>query len=442
MLRRISLVFLLLFSLTALAAPNAIRMAYNFTTVSQTVVFNSAMQAGGTFTLSTQAMDGGGRAPGDPFTIKMVFYNSSNAIVNTAQLSNTLVYGATTPATYTTTTTNCGGSCANVSYVKVEFYGKDGGYWAGNYGPYIINPSLSFNGGPNILYNPDFGIYGTNGFAQGWTSTAGWQNCALYSGSATCVVNNGAPVNGGTYSASGGSTSGSSGGYVAAPPAPTYSSSITTAQQTRKNSETTQRQAQSGNEIQIEQIGDNNSFTIRQGVASTGKNRIELYANGNSNTLNINQGYTPSGTATNDSNNHYQYWNITGSSNGVTTQQSGSSSSQFMEGTISGSNNTIDLRQTTGGNKVLFFNANGSSNNVTATQSGTGNHYLDIKLNGNGHSVNALQDGTGNHAATIDLTNGGGASSVNLNQTGSTAQVYSIQQTCTNPAGCSVSVTQ
>jgi hypothetical protein len=91
---------------------NAIKMGYNFVTVSQTVVFNSAMQAGGTFTLSTQAMDGGGRAPGDPFTIKMVFYNSSNAIVNTAQLSNTLVYGATTPATYTTTTTNCGGSCA------------------------------------------------------------------------------------------------------------------------------------------------------------------------------------------------------------------------------------------------------------------------------------------------------------------------------------------
>jgi hypothetical protein len=64
---------------------------------------------------------------GDPFTIKMVFYNSSNAIVNTAQLSNTLVYGSATPATYTTTTTNCGGSCANVAYVKVEFYGKDGG---------------------------------------------------------------------------------------------------------------------------------------------------------------------------------------------------------------------------------------------------------------------------------------------------------------------------
>jgi hypothetical protein len=180
------------------------------------------MRAGGTLTLSANVMDGGGRAPGDPFVLKLVFYNSSNAIVNTAQLSNTLVYGATTPTTYTMSTTNCGGSCANVAYVSVEFNGKDGGYWAGNYGPYITNPSLTYNGGSNILYNPEFGVYGTNGFAQGWSSTAGWQNCALYSGAATCVINNGAPVNsvGGGYSSTGGTTSSPAGGQTALP-APT-----------------------------------------------------------------------------------------------------------------------------------------------------------------------------------------------------------------------------
>lgn len=441
MLRRISLVFLLLFSLTAQAAPNAIRMAYNFTTVSQTVVFNSAMQAGGTFTLSTQAMDGGGRAPGDPFTIKMVFYNSSNAIVNTAQLSNTLVYGSATPATYTTTTTNCGGSCANVAYVKVEFYGKDGGYWAGNYGPYIINPSLSFNGGANILYNPEFGIYGTNGFAQGWTSTAGWQNCALYSGSATCVVNNGAPVNGGTYSATGGSTSGSAGGYTAPPPAPTYSSGITAAQTARKNSETTQRTSQSGNEINIDQIGDNNSITIRQGISATGKNRIELYSNGSGNTYNLNQGYLTDGTAVGgDSSNHYLYLNVTGSNNTITKQQSGTTN--FNETTVSGNTNNLTNIQQGNSPKILFQNVNGNSNTVTTNQKDTGQHYLDINLTGNGHNVNAIQEGTGSHAATIQFTNSGGASSLNLNQSGSTNQIYSIQQSCVNAAGCSTTVTQ
>ena len=431
----------MLFSLVAEAAPNAIRMAYNFTTVSQTVVFNSAMQAGGTFTLSTQAMDGGGRAPGDPFTIKMVFYNSSNAIVNTAQLSNTLVYGSATPATYTTATTNCGGSCANVAYVKVEFYGKDGGFWAGNYGPYIINPSLSFNGGPNILYNPEFGIYGTNGFAQGWTSTAGWQNCALYSGSATCVVNNGALVNGGTYSASGGSTSGSAGGYTAPPPAPTYSSGITAAQQTRKNSETTQRTSQSGNEIQIEQIGDNNTITIRQGITISGKNRIELYSNGNYNTLNLNQGYTTTGTVSaGDSNNHYLNLNLIGNNNTITKQQTGTSN--FNESTINGNTNNVTNIQQGTGPKVLFQNVSGNNNTVTTNQKDSGQHYLDLKLTGNSHTVGVTQEGTGNHAATIDLTNAGGAANLNLNQLGSTNQVYSIQQSCVNAAGCSTTVTQ
>ena len=450
-------------------ANNAIKMGYNFVTVSQTVVFNSTMQAGGTFTLSTQAMDGGGRAPGDPFTIKMVFYNSSNAIVNTAQLSNTLVYGNTTPTTYTTTTTNCGGSCATVAYVKVEFYGKDGGYWAGNYGPYIINPSLSFNGGPNILYNPQFGVYGTNGFAQGWTSSNGWQNCALYSGAQTCVINNGAPVNGGTYSATGGSTSGSAGGYVAPPPAPTYTSNITTAQQSRVDAFRARTSTEAG--IHIEQIGDNNTITIvqkgrssimgigqdkalidgdsnnitiRQGVSATGNNEIKLRVVGNTNTLNLNQSNTTQGTAI-GGNGHYLYTDISGSLNTLTTQQSntGGVGGHYAETTISGNSNNITKLQTGNGNKIMFTNVVGNNNTVTANQKDTGQHYLDLKLMGNGHNANITQEGTASHRATIDLTNAGGSSSVILNQNSNTTpQVYSIQQSCANPAGCSATVTQ
>ena len=450
-------------------ANNAIKMGYNFVTVSQTVVFNSTMQAGGTFTLSTQAMDGGGRAPGDPFTIKMVFYNSSNAIVNTAQLSNTLVYGNTTPTTYTTTTTNCGGSCANVAYVKVEFYGKDGGYWAGNYGPYIINPSLSFNGGPNILYNPQFGVYGTNGFAQGWTSSNGWQNCALYSGAQTCVINNGAPVNGGTYSATGGSTSGSAGGYVAPPPAPTYTSNITTAQQSRVDAFRARTSTEAG--IHIEQIGDNNTITIvqkgrssimgigqdkalidgdsnnitiRQGVSATGNNEIKLRVVGNTNTLNLNQANTTQGTAI-GGNGHYLYTDISGSLNSLTTQQSntGGVGGHYAETTISGNSNNITKLQTGNGNKIMFTNVVGNNNTVTANQKDTGQHYLDLKLTGNGHNANITQEGTASHRATIDLINAGGASSIILNQNSNTTpQVYNIQQSCANAAGCSVTVTQ
>jgi hypothetical protein len=226
-----------------------------------------------------------------------------------------------------------------------------------------------------------------------------------------------------------------------APPPPVYSSSITTTQTTRKNSETAQRNAQSGNEIQIEQIGDNNNITIRQGVNVTGKNRIELYSSGNYNTLNLNQGYTTIGVVSiGDSNNHYLNLNLIGSNNTVTKQQTGTSN--FLETTISGNNNNItNLQQGTSG-KILFQSVSGNSNTVTTNQKDSGQHYLDLKLTGNGHNVGVTQQGSGNHAATIDFTNSGGAATLNLNQSGSTNQVYSIQQSCANPAGCSTTITQ
>jgi len=226
-----------------------------------------------------------------------------------------------------------------------------------------------------------------------------------------------------------------------APPAPVYSSGITNAQQTRKNSETTQRTSQSGNEINIDQIGDNNSITIRQGVSATGKNRIELYSNGSNNTYNLNQGYLTDGTVVGgDSSNHYLYLNVTGSNNTITKQQTGTTN--FNETTVSGNTNNLTNIQQGNSPKILFQNIVGNSNTVTTNQKDTGNHYLDINLTGTGHNVNAIQQGSGNHAATIQFTNSGGASSLNLNQSGATNQTYSIQQSCTNPAGCSATVTQ
>jgi hypothetical protein len=226
-----------------------------------------------------------------------------------------------------------------------------------------------------------------------------------------------------------------------APPAPSYSSSITTTQQASKTTNTTARQAQSSNEIYIEQAGDNNNITVRQGTSSTDKNRMTVSATGNSNTLNLNQGYNTDGTVSaNDSNNHYLYLNTNGNSNNITTRQTGNG--QYNETTISGNNNIVNLQQQGTGSKTLFTNVNGSNNTATVQQKDSGQDYLDLKLTGNGHNVNALQQGSGNHAATINLTNAGGASTVNMTQQGTTAQTYSIQQSCATAAGCSTTIIQ
>jgi hypothetical protein len=258
--------------------------------------------------------------------------------------------------------------------------------------------------------------------------------------------------------------------------APTYTSSITAAQQTRKDSATVRRTAVTNNSIHIEQVGDNNTFnitqssnnnqlkgigqdrayfsgnnnnvTIRQGSQQgslTGKNLMEVSVTGDSNTLNLNQGVSADGTATADSNNHYQMLNLSGSNNSVTTVQKDSSNTaqgHFVETTISGNTNVMNLTQQGSGSKVMFGNVNGASNNVTVNQKDAGQHYLDYALTGNGHSLNAVQEGAGNHKATVSLTNSGGASTLNLNQSGTNNQTYSIQQSCAIASGCNTTVTQ
>jgi len=223
--------------------------------------------------------------------------------------------------------------------------------------------------------------------------------------------------------------------------APQYTSAITSAQQTSKSANTISRQAQSGNEIYIEQTGSNNNITIRQGVSAAGKNKMTVLSTGDSNTLNLNQGYNTDGTvAVSDSNNHWLYLSNIGNSNNITINQIGQG--QYNETTISGNSNIINLQQQGSGSKTLFANINGNNNTAVVQQKDAGQDYLDLKLTGNGHTVNALQQGLGNHAATIDLTNNGGASTLNMTQQGSTAQTYSIQQSCAAAQGCSTTIVQ
>ena len=238
MIRKIFLMMLLVCS-SAFAQTNynSIATAYVTTTISQDVVFNSAMQAGGTFTFSALAHNGGGRAgQADTANVKIQFYAAGGSLISTVN-SN---YSANLPiptaqdppradpavpwTTLTVSSVNCGGSCANVAYAKVSMYGIDASYWAGDYGPWYRAPTLQLNGGGNLLYNPEFGpAYGYN--AQGWTTNPGMGACqGAWGGSNPCIVNSsGTPgtstvglvanENGGGPSASGGTTSGTAGGY-------------------------------------------------------------------------------------------------------------------------------------------------------------------------------------------------------------------------------------
>jgi hypothetical protein len=402
-----------------MAANNAIKMAYNFTTVAQTVVFNQAMNSGGTLTLTADVKDGGGRAPGDPFTLKMVFYNSSNQVITTVQQANTLIYGATDTTNYSLSTSNCGGSCSNVAYVIIQFYGKDGGYWAGNYGPYITNPSLTFAGGGNLLYNPEFGTYTGSGttYAQGWTSSAGWQNCALYSGSATCVVDLGGTVNasGGGYSSTGGTTSGTSGGYVSAPTQPTLCCGGSSATFNADSTNVTMvnqfnQRITADSKVLVEQIGNFNTTTIQQ--TGTKNNYVHVYTDGSTNTTNV----TQSGNASTQAN--------------------------YVDLSIQGNNNITNITQTsTGGAKGAFVSETDNGNNIKIQQKDAGNHYAAVTVSGGNKTVDITQQGSATHMASVTLS--GNPTNLNLTQSGTTQQYYSITHNCATAGGCAaITVTQ
>jgi len=218
---------------------NSIATAYVTTTISQFVVFDSTMQAGGTFDFSVLAHNGGGRAgQSDTANVKIEFFTSGNALVTSANTSfsnnlpnpnalggNPQIDPAVPWTTLAISKTLTQAQAATVAYAKVSMYGIDGSYWAGDYGPWYRAPTLTVNGGGNnMLYNPEFGPY-NNITAQGWTASPGFGACqGAWGGSNACIVNSsGTPgqsttglvanQNGGGPSATGGTTSGTAGGY-------------------------------------------------------------------------------------------------------------------------------------------------------------------------------------------------------------------------------------
>ena len=187
----------------------------------------------------------------------------------------------------------------------------------------------------------------------------------------------------------------------------------------------------SNNYLYIDQVSGNaNNVTVTQ-TTSAGKNTTEAtIAGSGSNNINLTQ------TGTN-----YHKLDVNGAYNNITTQQSNNStSSNFKETTITGSNNIVNTNQKDNANKIMFTTVNGSNNSVTAVQEGTGNHYLENMLTGNGHTVTVTQSGSTANNASINLTNSGGAATVDLQQTG--GKSFNIIQSCTNPAGCTTVVRQ
>ena len=229
-------------------------------------------------------------------------------------------------------------------------------------------------------------------------------------------------------------------------------SAISTSQTTEFN--TFRNKSVNGNQIYINQTGDNNVLNILQdgddnliigtdltstAVITGDNNNVDIEQLGNDNVLGIDVIGSSNDVDVIQNQDQRAKLSITGSSNTANLNQSGINyvGEHYMSVTIAGNSNILDLDQTETGNKKLFLDIDGS-NNVTVDQKGTGDHYSEITLT-DSHTVDVTQDGSGDHNATINLS--GNQSSVTLTQDSSTSQNYYLYQNCSQ-ASCSATVTQ
>jgi hypothetical protein len=210
---------------------------------------------------------------------------------------------------------------------------------------------------------------------------------------------------------------------AAATPTPVYgSTALTTAQQTRVDAALSAYNSGAGDTVEANISGDSNDIYIEQ---AGGVSYVNLAITGNLNSFSSKQNLVP----------------LTGSGSGH----------GYIEATIIGSSNNVDIDQRGLGDKATFLNVTGSTNDVDIDQRGVGDKFIDLTITGDNHEATIFQNGYGAHSARVVL-DGSQPWDFELNQTGATSHSYtlphtmsngsSVSGTCMAVGGCNLSVNQ
>jgi len=429
---------------------NSIATAYVTTTISQSVVFDSTMQQGGTFEFSVLAHNGGGRAgQSDTANVKIQFYDSSNNLISTVNTSysnnlpnptalggNPQIDPAVPWTTLSISSTLTSAQAANVSYAKVSMYGIDGSYWAGDYGPWYRAPTFTHNGGGNLTYNPEFGPY--NGItAQGWTASPGFGACqGAWGGSNACIVNSsGTPgqstvglvanQNGGGPSATGGTTGGTPGGYNNAMSTTNPSGSPAATTSTNPVGTTVTSSLGQTTDGTITNNGTINTTGTDAGISATTATTTTITNAGTITTDNGSGISAQQGTSTTSSVTITNSGDITANTSGISNNGMSSAQGIVASFTSTGSTGTATINNTatgtitvTNGDAVVMtgYGTNVLNNDGTITTTVTGANSMPAVLLNNAATVNNNGSITGDVGVDFASTTAG--STINNNATG------------------------
>jgi len=202
-------------------------------------------------------------------------------------------------------------------------------------------------------------------------------------------------------------------------------------------------------QAEIAVIGNDNTVDGYQGGGGE-SNFGRLVLTGDDNNIKIWQGKQIDGaTDSTEGGDHDAYVTITGDNNVFHSAQTDQAAnccwaSHELTASIEGDSNDVELSQRKNGAHTMDVDIDGDYNNVEAYQKGQSNTVsLDLDLTGNSNLVDVLQHGGGGHSATINLSSvNGPAYNFSLEQHSSSAKSYTMTSVCTNPSGCSISVTQ
>jgi hypothetical protein len=369
-----------------------------------------------------------------------IFYIGSGFFGNVITTSKGYNYGAS--AQFTNMDTSVTSSDLN-NYTFSSSTPLGAGETAGSSSPTVTSTSTTNNVSTSSASS------NTNNITVSRPTTTGNFN-DVFVGTTTVTTTTTTPVTTTTYS--NGSTTTSNG-------TPTTTSSTTyTITPTYGTAPVYSRTAPNigGNSIYIKQVvaGTNNSVTLEQDGNNntvTGTDSGWATLNGNGNILSIKQfgqgniaGVKMNAWGNNidlkqqaanggDVNNNILNFESAGNGNASTIQQQSNSNTVSVKMTYD--INTVNITQKTGTGNASYATVTGYWNTVSNTQNGSNNLSI-VNVTGDNNSATINQTGSG-HNTLLNLI--GNKNSVSVTQTG-TGDVYSLQQTCTHPAGCSVSV--
>ena len=177
--------------------------------------------------------------------------------------------------------------------------------------------------------------------------------------------------------------------------------------------------------------GTNNTLKFEQyNTTGSDSNRIGFHMPGNNNQLHVCQGATFSSST-----------DTTCSGSTPNSEYGG----HIVNLDVHANSNSIKIGQETGtanaDHYAQIYYYGGDNNSTFLTQKGNGNKDLRMNIRTDGGSQEVMQSGDGGHTATVNLY-GSYHTDLSLTQQGSTAQAYSITQTCQTSGGCGVSLTQ